>query len=146
MDAERSLAPTSIKKEGVSASTTISTALSSVTTTTTVASTVPKMTLAQFYERKEAVRDNILAEAKRLKITILDMIRVFPISTSSGNQNNENRSEDNDNGPISLTRTAFKRKLLDLGFQLTSMPDEDIALLDGDGSGSISTKEFLEFF
>lgn len=84
------------------------------------------LTVDQFYEKKEILREKIISEAKRLGLS-LDMITgVF-----SGKEN--------------LNGSEFKRKMRDLGFSLVDFRDEDIMVLDENEDGTISCKEFLNF-
>jgi hypothetical protein len=85
------------------------------------------LTTSQFYEKTEEVRERILNEAKRLGIGLQDMQRVFR----------------NDK---SIPRTAFKRRLVEMGFSLADFPDDDFVVLDENNDGSISAEEFIQFF
>lgn len=85
------------------------------------------LTTSQFYEKTEEVRERILNEAKRLGIGLQDMNRMFRNDTS-------------------IPRTAFKRRLVEMGFSLADFPDDDFVVLDENNDGSISAEEFIQFF
>ena len=85
------------------------------------------LTTAQFYEKTEEVRDRLLMEAKRLGVGLPDMQRMFLHDKS-------------------IPRTAFKRRLVEMGFSLADFPDDDFVVLDENNDGSISKDEFIHFF
>jgi hypothetical protein len=92
------------------------------------------LTNKQYYEKVEEVRERIQLEAQHLHLTTADLARIFPeTSPGSGSESK-------------ISRTEFKRKLLQLGFSLSEFPDEDFIVLDADNNGFISKVEFLEFF
>ena len=66
-------------------------------------------------------------EAKRLGIGLQDMQRMFRNDSS-------------------IPRTAFKRRLVEMGFSLADFPDDDFVVLDENNDGSISSQEFIQFF
>ena len=89
---------------------------------------------AQFYEKAEQIRARFISEAKRLNVTLAQIKGLFA-------------SDREINGDMKrATYAAFKRRLMDVGFSLTDLPDEDLVVLDIDNSGSISPAEFIEFF
>jgi hypothetical protein len=90
------------------------------------------LTNQQYYEKVEEVRERIQMEAKKLKLTSMDLMRIFPENSSSLESK--------------ISRTDFKRKLIQLGFSLAEFPDEDFLVLDQDNNGFISRDEFMEFF
>eukprot|EP01033_Poteriospumella_lacustris_P005213 gene5213-3723_t len=86
-----------------------------------------KMSVAQFNEKKESLRDRIVSEAKRMNISFVQIRNLLL------NNNQE-----------SLSRAVFKRRMMDAGFMLTDFPDDDFVVLDGD-TGQIKINEFLDF-
>jgi len=89
---------------------------------------------AQFYEKAEQLRARFVSESKRLGVSLAQMINLFA-------------SDIDDKGEMKrASYAAFKRRLMDIGFSLTDLPDEDLVVLDIDNSGSISPPEFLAFF
>ena len=89
------------------------------------------LTNKQFYEKVEEVRERIQIEAKNLNLISNDLLRIFPENSASDSK---------------ISRTDFKRKLIQLGFSLAEFPDEDFIVLDEDNNGYISRDEFMEFF
>eukprot|EP01041_Mallomonas_annulata_P003480 gene3480-6926_t len=94
-----------------------------------------KMTQVQFNEKKESIREKIVNEAKKLGITLDKMVRLFP----------ESDMKNGVSGGV-LVRSAFKRRMMDIGFSLADFPDQDFDVLDENSDGTISTQEFLNFF
>jgi hypothetical protein len=86
-----------------------------------------KMSVAQFNEKKESLRDRIISEAKRLNISYVQIRNLLL------NNNQE-----------TLSRSVFKRRMVDAGFMLTDFPDDDFVVLDGD-TGQIKINDFLDF-
>lgn len=84
------------------------------------------LTVDQFYEKKEILREKIIGEAKRKGLTADIICGVF--------DKDEN-----------LSATLFKRKMRDLGFSLVDFRDEDLMVLDENSDGTISSEEFLNF-
>jgi hypothetical protein len=103
------------------------------------------LTNIQFYEKVEEVRERIQNEAKNLNLTVHDLIRIFPDHGGGGGKAMSSSSSSS-SSDISISRTAFKRKLIELGFSLADFPDEDFIVLDEDNNGVISRKEFIDFF
>jgi Ca2+-binding EF-hand superfamily protein len=89
---------------------------------------VLKMSVSQFYEKKEILRERIIAEAKRLNLSISQIAQIF-----------SNCKEDK------LLLPAFKKKMMELGFQLADFPDDDLVVFDLDNDGTISPAEFIKF-
>lgn len=87
-----------------------------------------KMSVSQFYERKEALRERIVTEAARLNLSLAQLEAIF-----------SNKEEE-------LSRSVFKRRVMDLGFMLTDFPDDDLVVLDSNNDGTISANEFLDFY
>lgn len=85
-----------------------------------------KMSVGQFYEKKESLRERFTLESKRLNINMQSISSIF----SGGN---------------ALPVSTFKRRMVDLGFNLADFPDDDLLVLDEDNSGSISREELLSF-
>eukprot|EP01035_Chromulina_nebulosa_P022786 gene22786-29502_t len=92
-----------------------------------------KMTVAQFYSKKEDLRERIVTEAKRLKLSLTQMCGIF------GDVKNLKEK----GGSLSLT--AFKNRMMDIGFSLSDYPDMDLKVLDLDNDDTISSTEFIEF-
>jgi hypothetical protein len=90
---------------------------------------------AQFFEKAEQLRDRFVTEAKKLGVSAATIKNLFVADkkTPTG-------------GDREPTYAEFKRRLMDIGFSLTDLPDEDLLVLDKDNNGSISPDEFLEFF
>jgi hypothetical protein len=87
-----------------------------------------KMSVGQYYDRKEQLRERIVAEAKRLNLSATQLEATFCDCKEK------------------LTLSAFKRRMMDMGFMLTDFPDADLVVLDADNDGTISHKEFIDFF
>lgn len=87
-----------------------------------------KMSVGQYYDKKEQLRERIVAEAKRLNLSAAQLEVKFCDCKDK------------------LTLSAFKRRMMDMGFMLTDFPDDDLIVLDADNDGTISHKEFIEFF
>lgn len=68
----------------------------------------------------------------KLNVTVPQIEAVFPQPT-----------DPNADGELSVP--DFKKRLMDLGFNLADFPDEDLIVLDGDASGKISKGEFSDF-
>ena len=89
-----------------------------------------KLTNAQFFEKKEAIREKIVQEAKKLGVGMTEIASVFEdIMGSDG----------------ALSRARFKSRMMDIGFSFQDLTDKDIIVLDVDNSGTISKEEFKEF-
>lgn len=100
------------------------------------------MSRAQYFEKKEQLREKLVTESKRLKITLSALEAIFnDFSASKGG-----RSSETPDATGGLTKASFKRRLMDIGFNLADFPDEDLIVLDADNSGTISPQEFLAFF
>lgn len=95
------------------------------------AGVVLKMSKAQFYEKKELLRERIVSETKRLNLSGNQLTNMFQDVIKS------NRS---------LSRMDFKRRMIDIGFNLSDFPDDDLIVLDENNDGSISPQEFIKFF
>lgn len=87
-----------------------------------------KMSVGQYYDRKEQLRERIVSEAKRLNLSAAQLEAKFSDCRER------------------LRLSAFKRRMMDMGFMLTDFPDSDLVVLDADNDGTISHKEFLDFF
>ena len=92
------------------------------------------MTTAQFLEKKETLRERLLSEMKRLSLSVSKFEFVLGGSDSAGSK-----------GDDGLKYLEFKRKMIDMGFSLVDLPDDDLRVLDIDGDGTISPNEFLTF-
>ncbi len=93
-----------------------------------------RISKAQFFEKTELLRDRFVNEAKKLGVSQAALRNVFISDKAS------------DGTVKGLTYPEFKRRLMDLKFSLTDIPDEDLLVLDSDNSGTISPEEFLAFF
>ena len=71
---------------------------------------VAPLSLTQYYEKKEQLRERMVNECKRLKLTGLSLGTAFA-------------------GFKELQLQKFKRRIIDLGFSLADFPDEDLKLL-----------------
>eukprot|EP01037_Dinobryon_pediforme_P022447 gene22447-23612_t len=89
-----------------------------------------KMTVAQFYAKKEQLRERIVSEIKRLKLSMTQICSVFDTLKKSNK---------------GLPLAAFKRRMMDIGFSLSDYPDEALQVLDLDNDGTISPSEFVGF-
>ena len=89
---------------------------------------VLKMSIGQYYDKKEKLRERIVNEAKRLNLSAKNLEFKFIDCKEK------------------LTLSVFKRRMMDLGFMLTDFPDDDLVVLDADNDGTISHTEFIEFF
>ncbi|RYH31540.1 hypothetical protein EON65_02390, partial [archaeon] len=87
-----------------------------------------KMSVSQYYERKEALRERIVSEAQRLNLSLSQLQAIFKDCKDK------------------MSRSAFKRRMMEVGFMLTDFPDDDLVVLDKDNDGSISPQEFIEFY
>lgn len=87
-----------------------------------------KMSIGQYYDKKEKLRERIVNEAKRLNLSAKNLELKFIDCKEK------------------LTLSVFKRRMMDLGFMLTDFPDDDLVVLDADNDGKISHTEFIEFF
>lgn len=96
-----------------------------------------KMSMAQFYEKKEQLRERMVLESKRLRLTTQSLESIFPIPSVPASNTVSNSS---------MSFADFKRRLMDLGFNLADFPDDDLIVLDEDNSGAISKNELVEFF
>jgi len=85
--------------------------------------------LSQFSIHVEDVREKLFVQANALGVTTKEI-------------RNEFEKPPNKN----ITKKIFKQKLINLGFNLTSFPDEDFLAIDVDGSGSVSPQELTDFF
>eukprot|EP01040_Poterioochromonas_malhamensis_P005074 gene5074-5439_t len=94
---------------------------------TSNAKTLP-MSVSQFYEKKEALRDRIVSEANRLNLSKSQLENIFKGASEK------------------LTLPQFKKSMMNLGFQLADFPDDDLVVLDIDNDGTISPQEFITFF
>lgn len=86
-----------------------------------------KMSVAQFNEKKEILRDRIVSEAKRLHISMVQLEALM----FNGAQKE-------------VPRSVFKRRMMDAGFMLTDFPDDDFVVLDEE-RGVINIADFLAF-
>lgn len=77
-------------------------------------------------EREERLRARLASEALRLGVSVEGMAALLQ-------------------GEEGLTKQELKRRLVDRGFNLTDFPDEQLAPLDRDGSGRVSSSELLAF-
>ena len=77
---------------------------------------VEGMTTSQFLEKKERLRERLLAETTRLGLSLPK----FETSLEKGGE---------------FTYPIFKRKMLDMGFSLVDLPDDDLKVLDIDLGG-----------
>lgn len=93
----------------------------------------PTMSKMQFFEKMEALRERLVAEAKKLGLTMQTLKGVFPEPMGV-------KPADN------IPYADFKKRLLSLGFNLTGLSDGDLLVLDPDDSKTISPKDFLAFF
>lgn len=89
---------------------------------------------AQFYEKAEQLRERFVKEAKKLGVSVSNIKNLFVADQKP------------DGAETEPTYAEFKRRLMDIGFSLTDLPDEDLLVLDKDNSGTISPEEFIEFF
>lgn len=89
---------------------------------------------AQFYEKAEQLRERFVKEAKKLGVSASHIKNLFAADQKPDGEETE------------PTYAEFKRRLMDIGFSLTDLPDEDLLVLDKDNSGTISPEEFIEFF
>lgn len=89
---------------------------------------VLKMSVSQFYERKEALRERIISEASRLNLSVNQLQAIFKDCKER------------------MSRSAFKRRMMEVGFMLTDFPDDDLVVLDKDNDGTISPQEFMSFY
>lgn len=87
-----------------------------------------KMSVGQYYDKKEQLRERIVTEAVRLNLSAAQLEAKFCDCKDK------------------LSLSAFKRRMMDMGFMLTDFPDDDLVVLDADNDGTISHKEFIEFF
>lgn len=87
-----------------------------------------KMSVGQYFDKKEQLRERIVAEAKRLNLSAAQLEVKFCDCKDK------------------LTLASFKRRMMDIGFMLTDFPDDDLVVLDADNDGTISHKEFIDFF
>lgn len=91
-----------------------------------------ELSLQQCNERYEALREKLVAEARKRNIKIETVKEAFAAAEST------------------LRRHNLKRRLQSLGFSLAEFPDEQFDLLfhmlDADGSGDVSISEFVRFF
>lgn len=85
-----------------------------------------KMTKAQYYEKKEQLRERLISECKRLSLNITNIMSIFT-------------------GKEALTFSLFKRRMLDLGFDLADFHDDELVVLDEDNNETISKDELLDF-
>lgn len=96
-----------------------------------------KPSVSQFFEKKEKLREKVLSEMKRLSLTLPKL------TTALGGKISGDKKDTTHEGGIPYP--AFKRKMLDLGFSLIDLPDEDLEVLDLDQDKTISPSEFLAF-
>lgn len=87
-----------------------------------------KMSVGQYYDKKEQLRERVVSEAQRLNLSAAQLEVKFSDCTEK------------------LTLAAFKRRMMAMGFMLTDFPDDDLVVLDADNDGTISHKEFIDFF
>ena len=93
----------------------------------------PTMSKTQFFEKVEALRERLVAEAKKLGLTMQTLRGVFP--------------EPLGGKPVEdLSYADFKKKLLALGFNLTDLSDADLTVLDATEPKTINPRDFLAFF
>ena len=86
---------------------------------------MPKgMTQQQFNIHVEDVREKLLASALSLNLAPKQIFDEFVISPNAR-----------------IDRKTFKRKLMNLGFNLVDFPDEDFLAIDVDNSGEIDVEE-----
>lgn len=91
-----------------------------------------KMSQAQYFDKKESLRERICAEAKRLGMSPDQLAAIF-----------NDLPQDGDGAKMS--RADFKRRMVDMGFMLTDFPDDDLVVLDADNDGTITPAEFVQF-
>jgi len=110
----------------------------SVATTKT---TLP-MSVGQFYDKKERLRERIMSEAQRLNISWNNLSNRFGYNSNSiGNQPKFSNESD-----AKISISTFKRRMVDMGFMLTDFPDSDLAVLDPDEKSNIDTEKFLMYY
>jgi hypothetical protein len=93
-----------------------------------------KPSASQFFEKKEKLREMVLSEMKRLSLTLSKLATAL-----GGKLGGDNTHE------VGIPYPSFKRKMLDLGFSLIDLPDENLEVLDLDQDKTISPSEFLAF-
>jgi hypothetical protein len=98
-----------------------------------------KMTVAQFYQKKEILRERMVKDIARLNLNMEHLKSIFKNPSSSTVGKNEAK----ENNKLSLS--IFKKRMMDLGFQLADFPDDDLVVLDADNDGTIDPEEFLSF-
>ena len=81
-------------------------------------------------EKLERLRERLANEASRLGISYSTVAALF------GEKKDEK----------GIPKSILKRRLMDVGFNLTDIPDDDLSVLDQDDSGLISAEEFVAFF
>ena len=119
------------------------------------------MTIQQFYEKKEQLRERLIADSKRLGNTTTTTTITTTTTTTTNttiigiNEKtlhsiytgiDEVKNEKTGLNERSLPFTQFKKRMIDLGYILADIPDSDLVVLDEDNSGSISDLEFIKFF
>lgn len=85
------------------------------------------VSMVQRAERLESFRERFLKESSRLGVGLDVLQRTF-----AGKNNTDNS-------------TTFKRKLMDLNYNLADFPDDDFNLISS-ANGVISSEKFIEFF
>ncbi|KAJ1413939.1 hypothetical protein B484DRAFT_401911, partial [Ochromonadaceae sp. CCMP2298] len=86
------------------------------------------MSVGQYYDKKEQLRERVVAEAQRLGLSAQQLEVQFSDSREK------------------MSLSGFKRRMMDMGFMLTDFPDDDLVVLDDDNDGTISPQEFIHFF
>jgi hypothetical protein len=104
--------------------------------------TILPMSVGQFYDKKERLRERIMSEAQRLNISWNNLSNRFGYNSNSiGNQPKFSNESD-----AKISISTFKRRMVDMGFMLTDFPDSDLAVLDPDEKSNIDTEKFLMYY
>jgi hypothetical protein len=85
------------------------------------------LSIAQFNEKKEFLRERIVQETLRLGLSIAQL--------NAALFNGEQKE---------LSRSQFKRRMMDVGYMLTDVPHDDFVVLD-EGTGNINIDLFIKF-
>jgi Ca2+-binding EF-hand superfamily protein len=98
-----------------------------------------KMSVSQFYQKKEILRERMVKDIARLSLNTEHLKSIFK-TPSSFSASSVGKKEIN-----KLSLSIFKKKMMELGFQLADFPDDDLVVLDADNDGTIDPEEFLSF-
>ena len=123
---------------------------------TTISSKKGTISINQLFEKKEQLRDKLVEESIKQKITYERLKDSFKEYLRKGfdvpDKGMGTSGEKKLDVKLTLSIVKFKRHLMDLGFTLADLPDDELAVFDDDDDDLNSTsmdicpENFLSFF